>query len=193
MAMTMSSYVTETTFAVTQLVDTIWHERDELARIGAEVDKLTEQTIKGYVRAADLALDDLDDELMATSGYWETYQGVDTARIQGENQRAFLAAQIGTHGFSIGALSGAVLQIAKQGISVVHGGPGAPSGKPAGTPPGRAIGSQELSTVIWEARNQAMHWDAGRLLSRGKHASERLPLTLVPSLPTTRRKVWHSR
>lgn len=53
------------------------------------------------------------------------------------------------------ALCGALLQLAKQGISVANGG--------FNGPPGRAIGTQPLRDVIRHTRNQAFHWEEGRL------------------------------
>ena len=49
-------------------------------------------------------------------------------------------------------LSGAILQFAKQGISIVHK-------NPKNCPPGRKVGSQDLRNVIWQARNHAMHYE----------------------------------
>ena len=51
-------------------------------------------------------------------------------------------------------LSGAILQIAKQGLSIVHG-------SPQNAPVVRVLApsSLALSTVIWEGRNQAMHYE----------------------------------
>lgn len=52
------------------------------------------------------------------------------------------------------AIAGAILQIAKQGISFIYG--------PLGNCPiGRAVGSQHLSNVIWQGRNQSMHYEEG--------------------------------
>ncbi|MDP8246581.1 MAG: hypothetical protein P9M00_00415 [Candidatus Tritonobacter lacicola] len=48
----------------------------------------------------------------------------------------------------------ALLQVAKQGISVVHG-------SLSQCPSGRAIGRDYLKTVIWAARNQSMHYEEG--------------------------------
>ena len=45
--------------------------------------------------------------------------------------------------------------MAKQGIVVAHGGL-------AQCPPGKRLGSETLKNVVWEGRNQAMHWDEGR-------------------------------
>ena len=57
---------------------------------------------------------------------------------------------------SLQALSGAILQIAKQGLSLVHGGlKGAPCVRTLAPSP------LTLSAVVWEGRNQAMHYEAG--------------------------------
>lgn len=55
---------------------------------------------------------------------------------------------------STSILCGALLQIAKQGLSTVYG---AKSNVPAG----RALGATTLREVIWEGRNQAMHFEEG--------------------------------
>lgn len=55
---------------------------------------------------------------------------------------------------SLEVLCGAVLQIGKQGISLILKDDDRYS-------KGRVIGSQPLSNVVWHGRNQAMHWEAG--------------------------------
>ena len=55
---------------------------------------------------------------------------------------------------SMSCLAGAVLQIAKQALSLRH------SGKPK-ISGARNIGSQSIVDVIWEGRNHAMHWAEG--------------------------------
>jgi hypothetical protein len=57
---------------------------------------------------------------------------------------------ISLHESSERILCGAILQFAKQGISVVHG-------NLVNCPPGRRVGSQDLKDVILQARNHAMH------------------------------------
>lgn len=52
---------------------------------------------------------------------------------------------------SLGALAGALLQFGKQGISIVYG--------KDRVKIGRKICSQHVSVVIWEGRNQALHWE----------------------------------
>jgi hypothetical protein len=82
--------------------------------------------------------------------FWSTYSGLGVSQLSANNVLALRAV---THRLSAAALASALLQIAKQGISSVHGGPVSPIG--------RLIGTQSLSVVIWEARNQAMHWETG--------------------------------
>ena len=67
---------------------------------------------------------------------------------------AVLQASVGAHQQATQAIAGAVLQIAKQGISLVHGGL-----KTA--PEGRKIGSVPIRDIIWQARNQALHYEEG--------------------------------
>ena len=55
---------------------------------------------------------------------------------------------------SIEVLCGAILQIAKQGVSLIL------EGNERYTR-GKTIGTQHLSNVIWHGRNQAMHWEDG--------------------------------
>ena len=55
---------------------------------------------------------------------------------------------------SMSSLAGAVLQIAKQSLSLRH------AGKP-NICDVRVIGSQSVVEIIWEGRNHAMHWDEG--------------------------------
>ncbi len=63
-----------------------------------------------------------------------------------------------SHTFSVAALAGALLQFGKQGISMVHRGL-------EHCPAGRSVGSQALKTVIWQGRNQGLHWEAGHFKS----------------------------
>jgi len=56
---------------------------------------------------------------------------------------------------SVSAIAGALLQLGKQGISVVH------TKSRNDAPPGRPVGAQPLREVIWEGRNHSMHWEEG--------------------------------
>jgi hypothetical protein len=66
-----------------------------------------------------------------------------------------LEAEVVDKAASLSALAGALLQIAKQGLSLVYG------ERKSDCPDGRSIGSQSLKEVIWEERNQAVHYESG--------------------------------
>lgn len=61
---------------------------------------------------------------------------------------------IGSTVESMSGLAGAVLQIAKQALSIRH------ARKP-NLPTARTVGTQNIVEVVWEGRNHAMHWDEG--------------------------------
>jgi hypothetical protein len=58
---------------------------------------------------------------------------------------------------SLESLSAALLQIAKQGISIAY--LGTPGQSLAACPDGRLLNGQPIKTIIWQARNQTMHYD----------------------------------
>ena len=72
-----------------------------------------------------------------------------------KSEVAKLQASVGAHQQATQAIAGAIFQIAKQGISIVHGGLGA-------APAGRSIGTVPIRDIIWQARNQSMHYEEGR-------------------------------
>lgn len=65
------------------------------------------------------------------------------------------------------AIAGAILQIAKQSISMVWPGRECPK-------KGRLIKSQHISEVIWHCRNQAQHFEEGQLKKQSNESVKRL-------------------
>lgn len=65
-----------------------------------------------------------------------------------------LRASIGAKQQAVQSICGALLQVAKQGISFVHG-------SKSTAPVGRAVGTSHLRDVIWAGRNQAIHYEDG--------------------------------
>jgi len=86
-------------------------------------------------------------------------------------------ASIGATVESMSSLSGAVLQIAKQVLSLRH------SGKPV-IATAKNIGSQSVIDVIWEGRNHAMHWDEGRPSERVQNMLNSLSRDLCITIET---------
>ncbi len=155
--MMMTDYLAEIEFAASNLIPIIWEERNRLRALEAEVALLTRAVEHNYRRAESVAMnaEDPDDVAMATGMYFENYFGDDKERYYKDKDREKLIDQIAAHALSIGSLAGSLLQFAKQGISLAHGGPGK-------CPNGRPIGSQFLRDVIWQGRNQGIHWEEGK-------------------------------
>ena len=74
---------------------------------------------------------------------------------------------------SMSCLAGAVLQIAKQVLSLRY------SSKPK-ISGARNIGSQSIVDVIWEGRNHAMHWEEGKPHPKVKDMFDALSINLEP-------------
>lgn len=153
--MKVVDYLAEVQFAANSVVSAIWAERNRINELNAEIRSLSVAVEANYNRAIALQeSDDIDDVAMGAGVYWENYFG-DDKRLFHKNEEALdLESQLTLHEFSIASLSGNLLQYAKQGISLCHGGL-------ASCPDGRLIGSQFLKVIIWQGRNQALHWEAG--------------------------------
>jgi hypothetical protein len=152
----MSDYLAEIGFAANSLLAIIWAEDKRLQELEHELALLKTRVEANYGRAEFVARnsEDADDVAMAAGMHWENYFGDDKQYYQKNMDRKNLSEQIEAHEFSIGSLAGSLLQYAKQGISIGHGGL-------ATCTNGRLIGSQFLKDVIWQGRNQAIHWEDG--------------------------------
>jgi hypothetical protein len=154
--MLMNDYLNEIAFAVNSLMPAIWGERGSLDALRTDLDRLARVVAENYRRAEAIRMnaEDPEEVAMAAGVHWDNYFGEDKERFQKSEERQRLEDQIEAHAFSVGSLSAALLQYAKQGISLVHGGLTA-------CPNGRTIGTQSLKSVVWQARNQAIHWEEG--------------------------------
>ena len=174
--MAMGDYLAEIEYAASNLVPVIWEERNRLRSLEVEMASLTRLVEDNYRRAEFVAMnsEDPDDAAMATGMYWENYFGDDKERHYKDKDRAKLVDQIAAHALSIGSLAGSLLQYAKQGISLAHGGL-------AACPNGRAIGSQFLKDVIWQGRNQAIHWEDGNPHPPVRQCFDKLAAEFAPT------------
>src|SRR5699024_231656 len=80
------------------------------------------------------------------------------AKAELEVEVKILADSLDAKSASIAALSGALLQIAKQRISLVYG-------KPHNAPRGAKISEVLVKDIIWEGRNQSIHYENPREIS----------------------------
>lgn len=148
-------YIEETRFTAENLFSLIFHEDREVNVLQDELNKIEGRLI-GLYRVRDfLALNpDLDDEGIGTAAHWEAYFDVEPEHIKKDAELNEVKARIAARSVARAALCGNVLQIAKQGLSIVHQG--------LKGPVGRSIGTQFLRDVIWAARNQAMHFEMNK-------------------------------
>lgn len=152
----MRSYLNEVQYAVENLLLITWKEIHAIA----ELDKVIQQAVAASQQSWDHAMSD-----RAAAGFERSINDAMLGILeQAPNMdlRDELQRRVADHKFSTSAVAGAVLQIAKQGISVVFGGKDAAE-------TGRSVGRQCLRDVIWHARNQSMHWeepDSGKNQSR---------------------------
>ncbi|MBV1712691.1 MAG: hypothetical protein KUA37_11930 [Desulfomicrobium sp.] len=149
----MNQYIIDTEFAVKNLIQLATDEEGMLEKLAAE---LTQVEAQLRVYGWDFETSDLNDdfsEVYVMAAFSRMAEAAaKTKGIQGK--LATLQASIGTRQRAIQAISGAILQIAKQGISLVHG-------SLVAAPEGRKIGTASLKQVIWQARNQALHYEEG--------------------------------
>ena len=153
--MDMKIYLGEVQHAVASLIPVIWSEHAALETAIARLKPLVAATDDGYRRSAFIVDNDLDDEGIGTGLYWDTYFGADKERYHAAKDVKAIEAARDARAFSRAALSSAVLQIARQGLSQVHG-------RLTSVPTGRKVLDVDLKDVIWQGRNQAIHWEEGK-------------------------------
>lgn len=149
----MPQYLIDTEFAVTNLLHLAIEEEKQLKEQTACLASVEAQVrIHGWdFESSDLNEDFSDAYIMAAFG--RIAKASKEAEVL-QQKVAKLQASVGAHQQATQAIAGAVLQIAKQGISLVHSGL-----KTA--PEGRRIGSASIRDIIWPARNQALHYEEG--------------------------------
>ena len=154
--MNIPDYLNEIQHAVATVITEIHGEIANLESLRQDLAKLTVATEDGYHRVDFLAMNpDLDDEFLGTAIYWDTYFGVDKDRFHKDIETETAAQRVAAHEFSISALAGSLLQYGKQGISLHFG------KRRVGCPYGRIVAGMPLYEIIWQARNQALHWEDG--------------------------------
>lgn len=150
----MNPYLSETEYAVQNLL-LLANKEDAL--LAEKLSALTSTEAKLRVHQWDFESSDLNDDfseayVMAAFGRMAN-AAKETESLRREASE--LQALVGIRQAAIQAICGAILQIAKQGISVVHGGLSA-------APTGRMIGSAGVRDIIWQGRNQSLHYEEGK-------------------------------
>jgi len=152
----MHQYITDTEFAVTHLTAALVTDRADLAR-------LEEEQKVALAKEAYYDIAFLQRQMHPSANYWygqlREAQGERTAL---DSEIARIQARLLDKRFSLSALASALLQIGKQGISVVRR-------NPASCPDGRLVCGVPLKWVIWSGRNQALHYEEPRMVTDETH------------------------
>jgi hypothetical protein len=172
--MDMPAYLHEIKHAASETLGLVWFEHQQMEKLQGRIVSLNAEVQDAAERLAWLSANpDLDDDNLSTAIYWDTYFGPEKDRYYAEKSKVELESLIAMRRFSTDAQSGSILQYAKQGISLVHHGP-------ATCPDGRMLHAQSLKTVVWQGRNQAMHWDEGKFIQAVKDCFNSLARDVDP-------------
>jgi hypothetical protein len=154
----MQRYLSAIERAASHLIPKVWEDDLKIADAEAAVKRAEQDVEDGYRYVEGWLADPYveDDEGLATMVYWETYFERTDEQARRQTRVEAAAVERHEHEISSAMLAGMVLELAKRGITMVHGGlqqaPAAPK-----------LGALALRDVIWQARNQAMHWEDGKL------------------------------
>ncbi len=154
--MNLPDYLNEMEYAVSRTVESLWHEHNEAEKLRGEIEQLQRAAAENYRRAEFIQqnAEDPDDLMLGVGMHWDTYFGEDKDQHHKSKDLATLQASLALKEFSFSSLAGTLLQYAKQGLS-------ASFGAFANWPQGRLIGTQNLKTILLQARNQSEHWEDG--------------------------------
>ncbi|MEA5449255.1 hypothetical protein VB780_11790 [Leptolyngbya sp. CCNP1308] len=169
----MHQYIADTQYAVHGLIELITAEERELSQLQSQHEGISRKVEYLHQSLLDAQFNDvapLREQAIAIDSHRASE---DLADLQ--KQIIELQNSISIKGASIDALCGAIFQIAKQGISTVHGGLDR-------CPDGRSIGKgaevEKLKNVVWQARNQSMHYEEGSFQSPVTNCFSKLEASL---------------
>ena len=156
----MHQYIVETGNTVRSFLELVNHE-DSLVK--EQTSKLREAIVKFKAQGWNFHTSDLNDDFSDSyvmAAFFRLANSTPgTDKLKSEIAR--FQALVGAHQLITQTICGSILQIAKQGISLVHGSFLVPDGYIMGTPHGRMLTFLTLRDIIWQACNQAVHCKEG--------------------------------
>lgn len=152
----MHSYLVDTEFAAKSLIETIYNQEIKFQQLSELYDKLKKHfdVLHWDFSTADESEDFNDFQIQdkfVRMAKFHKYNDIEEKERELDN----LQQSITNKKVSFDSLSMSLLQIAKQGISTVHG-------QLATCPSGRNLSSEVLKNVIWQGRNQSIHCEEGK-------------------------------
>jgi len=145
----MNQYLVDTKYAVENLFIVLYQEHKRL-------DQALE-SLEMMKRAEQESWEVMQKDRFTIEGVMDLY-GFNSAAERFKTDSIDITTNLNTISTSLDIIAGSILQIAKQGISAVHI-------KLSNCPSGRTIGKEYLKNIIWQGRNQAMHFEEGRYQS----------------------------
>lgn len=141
----MNQYLLDTKYAVENLFLVIYQQHNQL-----------KEALKSHqmMKQAEKDIFENMKEIGFTPEGVLDLSGFSLAAERFEGDRKGIVQVLNSIGASLSIVAGSILQIAKQGISTVHT-------RLSFCPNGRMIGKETLKNVIWQGRNQAMHFEEG--------------------------------
>lgn len=148
-SITIGAYLAEVEEAVRHLFQALMSDTAEIERLRQTLG-YQQSEAQEWHKAAMTIGGPFSDDADPQRDWAKAVRNYQAAEKTEEELRQRMAARA----MSRGALAGAILQIAKQGLSLVFG-------PKSLVPGGRTVGSQPLREVVWEGRNHALHWEEG--------------------------------
>ena len=156
----MHQYILDTKYASENLLLILNKERDLLN------EKLSSR--KTMLEAEKGLFDSMRESGFTPEGIMDLY-GFNKASENLWNEAKGILAFIVANTDSLSIIAGAILQIAKQGISFEYK-------SLSKCPDGRIIGQENLKNIIWQGRNQAMHFEEGKYGKRVEECFKKLEI-----------------
>jgi hypothetical protein len=149
---TIEDYLKETEFASTKTIESVWDDFKRSDELRNEIQQKSAIVEDEYNRslAMQMYAEDPDDVMLGVGRYWANYFEADKEVYHKNKDLTDLTKSLAAREFSLNMLCGNLLENAKKGLSIIYG-------NPKDWPPGKKIGSQDLSKVILLSRNQSIH------------------------------------
>ncbi len=159
------AYLSETEYAVKNIINLISHNKRSLNEYLVDLNNLKkqlspfEELYKDYI-SKDISDNFCDLQVMYAAQCYYNYEEKNRDKKQKflteinilSEKLKIKQSQLDTRNFSIKCLCGAMLQIAKQGLSICYG-------KEENCVEVKTIAGERLSNIIFQARNQSMHFE----------------------------------
>jgi hypothetical protein len=151
---TIVDYLNETKHASEVIINAIWNDYNRVDRLKKEIKDESNIVRLEYNRALAMQFyaEDPDDVMDGVGRYWDNYFGADKKLFHKNEKLVKLTKMLAVRELSLTTLSGNLLENTKKGISIIYG-------KPNKWPKGKNVGSQALSFLIHQSRNQSTHID----------------------------------